>query len=173
MIPNKHSVLFVLFTLTLISTFIWSCREIQESNFVKGLWQVESIEIDTFTMINRSTPYVRNIINKAYANNGNFLHAFLDGYSANKDVAYYRIDYQRDDIVFTYYNIGDSNVYSSVGKWYLSEPNLLFQRVDKFWDGQFSITKNGFSNYTYKSGRNYVRLLNDTVSMTIKIKRIK
>lgn len=153
-------------------TTVASCRKIEEDNLVKGLWQVESISIDTLTMLNRSSPFVRNLIDKANANGGNYLHSFLDGYTANQSTAYYRIDYQRDGIVFTYYNIGDSNIYTTIGKWELPKSDEIIQRVDKFWDGSFDLSKDGTTKYVFKSGTNYIKFLNDTVNMTAKIKKV-
>lgn len=167
---NLKKMFFAASILTLTS--IVACRKIEEDNLIKGLWQVESIAIDTLTMLNRSSPFVRNLIDKANANDGNFLHSFLEGYTVNQSNAYYRIDYQRDGIVFTYYNIGDSNVYTTIGKWALPKSDEISQRVDKFWDGSFDLSKDGTTKYLFKSGNNYIKFLNDTVSMTVKIKRV-
>lgn len=161
---------FIVAGIVLLTT-VTACRKIEEDNLVKGLWQVESISIDTLTLLNRSTPFVRELIDVANANNGNYLYSFLDGYAATN--AYYRIDYQRDGIVFTYYTIGDSSVYSSIGKWELPKANEIEQKVDRFWDGSFKLTKDISSNYTYQSESNYIKFLNDTVSMTAKIKKVK
>jgi hypothetical protein len=150
-----------------------SCRKIEEDNLIKGLWQVESIEIDTLTMQNRSNPFIRNLINVANTHDGNYLYAFLEGYSVHKSQAYYRLDYQRDGIVFAYYNIGDSNVYTTLGKWSLPKKDEIVQKVDKLWDGEFNLSKNGLSNYIFTSDNNYIKLLNDTVSMEVRIKRVK
>lgn len=150
-----------------------SCRKIIENNLVKGLWEIESIAIDTTTLNNRNTPYVRALINKANANNGNYLHAFLEGYTENQNKAYYRIKYERDGIVFTYYNIGDSNVYTTIGKWELIKADEIHQKVDRFWEGVFDLKKDGTTNYIYKSGMNYIKFLNDTVSITVKTKKVK
>ncbi|HRN93846.1 MAG: hypothetical protein M9931_02705 [Chitinophagales bacterium] len=162
----------IIIAATLLLFTISACRKIQEDNLIKGLWQVESISIDTSTMLNRNTTFVRNLIDTANARNGNYLNAFLDGYTANSSNAYYRIDYQRDGIVFTYYNIGDSNVYSTIGKWELPKNNLLIQKVDKFLDGQFTIKQLNTTSYSYKSTNNYIKFLDDTVSLEVKIKKV-
>lgn len=150
-----------------------ACRKIQEDNLIKGLWQVESISIDTLTMLNRNSVFVRNLIDTANKNNGNYLNAFLDGYSANASNAYYRLDYQRDGIVFAYYSIGDSNVYTTIGKWELPKANLLIQKVDRFLNGDFTVKQLNTTNYSYKSKNNYIRFLDDTITMELMIKKVK
>ncbi len=166
--------LVTLFAVVLVLLSVHSCRKIREDNLVKGLWQLQAFKIDTLTLNNRNSSAVRSFIDTATANGGDFLHALLPGYSANKAEAYYRIKFERDDISFSYYNIGDSNIYTTLGRWDLPKAKLLYQKSDNFIDGFFDVINKGNANeYEFVSELNYIRLLDDTVKTTIKIKRVK
>lgn len=164
--------IFISIAIALIVTTTFSCRKIREDNLVKGLWQIQSLKIDTNSINNRSNAAVRALIDTAYANGGNFMHSLLPNYTANKPNAYYRIKYDRDDIVFSYYNINETNVYTVLGKWDLLEADVMYQKTDDFIDGFFDVKNKSTNEYEFSSSSNYISKWNDTVSMIIKIKRV-
>jgi hypothetical protein len=165
----------IAFSLLIVSVFsILSCRKIREDNLVKGLWQVQSIKIDTATINNRNSPLVRAFIDTATANGGDFLHSLLPNYTANKANAYYRIKFDREDISFSYYNINEANVYTVLGRWDLPESEEIYLNSDNFLDGTFEIVQKGnVDNYEFTSDLNYIKTMNDTVSTVVRIKRVK
>ncbi len=153
---------------------VTSCRKIREDNLVRGLWQVQSFKIDTNTINNRSNSAVRAFIDTATVNDGDFLHSLLPDYTANKNNAYYRIKYDREDISFSYYNIDEANVYTVLGRWDLPKAETIVLSSDNFLDGTFDIVNKGNADlYEFKSDLNYIKILNDTVSVVMKIKRVK
>jgi hypothetical protein len=167
---KKFSLLLLVASLLTVT----SCRKIREDNLVKGLWQVQYFKIDTTTINNRSNPVVRAFIDTAAANEGDFLHSLLPNYTANKANAYYRIKYDREDISFSYYNINEVNVYTVLGKWDLPKEETITLSSDNFLDGTFEIVNKGnYDTYDFKSELNYIKTLNDTVSVVMKIKRVK
>ncbi len=151
-----------------------SCRKIREDNLVRGLWQVQYFKIDTTTINNRSNPIVRAFIDTAKAHEGDFLHSLLPNYTANKSNAYYRIKYDREDISFSYYNINEVNVYTVLGRWDLPKAETIYLSSDNFLDGNFDIVYKGNTDiYDFKTDLNYIKTLDDTVSVVMKIKRVK
>jgi hypothetical protein len=153
---------------------VTSCRKIREDNLVKGLWQVQYFKIDTNTINDRNSPKIRAFIDTAKANGGDFLHSLLPNYTANKANAYYRIKYDREDISFSYYNINDVNVYTVLGRWDLPKAETIYLSSDNFLDGTFDIVDKGnYDTYDFKTDLNYLKHLNDTVSVVMKIKRVK
>ncbi len=126
--------------LMLLST-ITSCKKIQEDMLVNGLWKLTSITINDTSS---------NILNSAlpYFANGN-------------DCCEYKVYFERDGLVFAYYNTYDtSNVYAQ-GTWELEEYNKVYINLDKFFDGYFKVERKALKKYEFTSTANHFRIFDN------------
>lgn len=136
---------------------IGSCKKIQEDMIVKGLWTLESVQIDTFPQ--------------------NQMETFLQHYNTGNDCCRYQVDFQDNDVVFGYYVTHDTFNYVTIGKWKLNKYNEIYVKLDKYVDGNFTIHKVGNKKYEMESDANHIKAFDgisaelDTTYTKLTVKR--
>lgn len=130
----KGVVIVVLGAVLLFS--ISSCKKAREDVLVKGLWDLEGVYVDTI---------VRNQLEN--------LPFWLDG---NK-CCEYRLDFQDNDVLFGYYLTHDTFQYVTPGKWYLTDYDHIYMKVDNYVDGIFEISKPTPDRFKLESEENHVK----------------
>jgi hypothetical protein len=134
-----------------------SCKKIQQDNLINGLWQISDLHIDTIP--------------------SNFLLS-LPHYPDGNDCCVYKLDFQKDDIVFAYYLTYDTFNYVVAGSWYLNQYNEIYMNFDKYFDGTFEIEKTSPKHFKLTSDKNHIRAFDgvnaelDTTFTEIKMDRI-
>ena len=134
-----------------------SCKKIQQDEFISGLWKLDAIYVDS-----SSTNFMNN----------------LQNYTNGNNCCIYKMDFQRDDVVFGYYQTYDTFTAVSVGTWELTKYNEIFMRFDRYFDGTFKIEKTTNKHYILTSEANHIRFYDgindvlDTAFTKIEITRL-
>lgn len=152
---KKYFLSAVLFTV--IAVGFNSCKKIQEYNLVNGLWRFNQVYIGGSTT--------------------NYLSGFPN-YTNGNNCCAYKVDFQRDDIVFAYYLTNDTFSYVVGGSWHLNAYNEIQMHFDKYFDGTFIIKKTTEKHYELNSDANHIKFYDgidpvlDTTSTKIEMERI-
>ncbi len=112
-----------------------SCKKITEDQLIKGLWQVNTVKVDTIS---------DNYLNR------------LPFYTDGNDCCVYKMDFEKDGTVITYYIAHNSLQYITAGSWELNSPKEIFIKVDNFIDGVFEIEKPTLKHFILTSDENHV-----------------
>ncbi len=120
-----------------------SCKKVREDVFIKGLWKMNALYIDTFT-----------------TNQMNNLPHFTDG----NDCCEYRLDFQDNDVLLAYYFTYDSLNSNSfaAGTWKLVNYNTIYLELGEYIDGEFDIKKPSINKFEFKSDANHVKAFEGT-----------
>ena len=133
---------------------ISSCKKAREDVLVKGLWNLQTLYIDTIAQNQMET---------------------LPHWTEGNDCCLYRLDFQDNDVLFGYYLTHDTFSYISVGKWYLTDYDHIYMKVDSFADGIFEIKKPVPTLFKLESDANHVKKFEgtplDTASTSIEIEQ--
>jgi hypothetical protein len=118
-----------------------SCKKTTESQLVNGLWQLNTVNIDTSTS---------NYLSK-YPNFGG-------------SCCGYKLSFQQSDVLFAYYISNDSvkNLYT--GTWTVSSYNDVYMKVDSFIDGTFTIDRTTLSHWVLTSNHNHIAAFDNGVN---------
>ncbi|MFN8288329.1 MAG: hypothetical protein U0V74_16350 [Chitinophagales bacterium] len=142
-----------------IASGVSSCKKIREDVFIKGLWKMNGLYIDTIV-----------------TNQMNNLPHFTDG----NDCCEYRLDFQDNDLLLAYYFTYDtleSNSFAT-GTWKLVNYNTIYLKLGEYIDGEFKIYKPSRTTFEFKSNANHVAafdLINpdlDTTTAIVEIEKI-
>lgn len=133
-----------------------SCKKAREDVLVKGLWDLQEIYVDTIAK--------NQMENMPFWTDGN-------------NCCEYRLDFQDNDVLFGYYLTHDTFNYISIGKWYLTDYDHIYMKVDNYVDGIFEITKPVPTQFKLESDANHVKAFDginpdlDTTYTQIQIER--
>ena len=119
--------------LILILTAADSCKKTTESQLVNGLWQLNTVNLDTAT--------------------GNYLTKFPN---FGGSCCAYKLSFQENDILFGYYITNDSIKLLRVGSWNVVSYTQVYMKVDSFIDGTFDINRPTLSHWDLTSHYNHV-----------------
>ncbi len=136
-----------------------SCKKIREDNFIKGLWKLNSIYIDTLS--------------------GNQLNA-LPYFSNGNDCCEYRLDFQDNNVLFGYYFTYDTfnNSGFALGTWKLNAYNTIDLDLGGYIDGEFDIEKPTPKTFRFSSDANHIKAFEglypnlDTAATILNIERL-
>jgi hypothetical protein len=134
-----------------------ACRKIQEDVFIKGVWRVNEMYLDTLT--------------------GNQMPVHFDGFITGSSCCIYKLDFQNDDVVFGYYITNNTFQSVVIGTWEIVKYNQIELHVDSFANGVFNIKKVNVRNYELTSDKNDVKYFDgiagkDSVYTKLYIERI-
>ena len=150
----------ILFPVALLLSILFSadsCKKIQEDELVNGLWR-----FNTVTVNDSISNYLLNLPQFA---NGN-------------GCCNYKVDFQRNNVVFAYYMTNDTFNYVVAGNWYLIHYNQMYMKFDKYFDGTFDIKKESTKKYELSSDANHMKVYDgvnpalDTTATKIEMERI-
>lgn len=147
------------FTALLTTVAFSSCKKIREDNFIKGLWKLNSIYVDTLS-----------------ANQMNALPYFSNG----NDCCEYRLDFQDNDVLFGYYFTYDTfnNSGFALGRWKLNSYNTIDLELGGYIDGRFDIEKPTPKTFRFSSDANHIKAFEglypnlDTAATTLNIEKL-
>ncbi|MFN8298977.1 MAG: hypothetical protein U0T75_07735 [Chitinophagales bacterium] len=130
----KFALLFASVTLLVLP----SSKKIREDNFIKGLWRLKSIYVDTITTNQMDV--------LPYFSNGN-------------NCCEYRLDFQDNDVLFGYYFTYDTfnNSGFAVGTWKLNSYNTVDIELGGYLDGRFDIEKPSPKTFRFTSDANHIK----------------
>lgn len=114
-----------------------SCKKAREDVLIKGLWDLTDVYVDTIA--------ANQMNNLPYWTSGN-------------NCCEYRLDFQDNDVLFGYYLTHDTFSYISIGKWYLTDYDHIYMKVDNFADGIFEIKKPVPTQFKLESNANHVKM---------------
>ncbi len=152
---KKYFLSAVLFAMIAIG--FSSCKKIQEDNLVNGLWRFNQVYIGGSTT--------------------NYLTGF-PSYTNGNNCCAYKVDFQRDDIVFAYYITYDTFGYVVGGNWHLDEYNKIQLHFDNYFDGTFDMKKTTQKQFELNSDANHIKFYDgidpnlDTTTTKIEMERI-
>jgi hypothetical protein len=118
-----------------------SCKKTTESQLVNGLWQLNSVYIDTSTT---------NYLNK-YPNFGG-------------SCCGYKLSFQQSDVLFGYYISNDSVKQLYTGTWTVNSYTQVYMKVDSFIDGTFTISRPTLGHWELNSNKNHVAAFDNGVN---------
>jgi len=121
------------FVLGLILVTANSCKKTTESQLVNGLWQLNTVNLDT--------------------SNANYLNKFPN---FGGSCCAYKLSFEDPNILLGYYISNDSIKLISAGTWSVTTYSQVTMKVDSFIDGTFSITRTTLSHWDLTSNHNHV-----------------
>lgn len=125
----------------LLLSSVTSCKKIQEDMLVNGLWKLNSITVNDTS--------------------SNILNTTLPLFSDGNNCCEYKLYFEKDGLVFAYYNTYDtSNTYAQ-GTWELEEYNKLYINLDKYFDGYFKVERKAIKKYEFTSTSNHFRVFDN------------
>ena len=113
-----------------------SCKKITEDQLVNGTWQLNEVYVDTATS---------NYLNK------------LPNFAKGNNCCAYKMDFQKDDVVLTYYLTYDTFTYVIAGNWKVPTYNQITIKLDNFMDGTFDILKPSPGTWDLTSSANHIK----------------
>lgn len=149
---------FIILAACAVIVFSFSaCRKIQEDVFIKGVWRVNEMYLDTIT--------------------GNQMPVHFPGFITGSSCCIYKLDFQADDVVFGYYITNNTFQSVVIGSWEIVKYNQIELHVDSFANGVFDIKKVNLKNYELTSDKNDVKYFDgipgkDSVYTKLYIERI-
>ena len=111
-----------------------SCKKTTENELVNGLWQVNTVNVDT-----ASENYLNMFPNFAGCSN-----------------CAYKLSFQEQDVVISYYISNDSIIHLATGTWTVPEYSKVTIKVDNFIDGTFNITRPLLSHWILTTQLNHI-----------------
>lgn len=114
-----------------------SCKKITEDNLINGLWLLKEVNIDTSTV-----NYLTN----------------LPHYSSGGDCCQYKMDFEKDGTMVTYYLTHDTLSAVQGGSWYVTQYKQVYIQVDNFIDGVFDIEQTTIKKRTLTSEQNHLQI---------------
>lgn len=115
--------------------FSSSCKKITEDNLINGLWLLKEVNIDTSTV--------------------NYLTT-LPHYSTGGDCCQYKMDFEKDGTMVTFYLTHDTLNAVQGGTWYVTQYKQVYIQVDNFIDGIFDIEQTTIKKRTLTSEQNHI-----------------
>jgi hypothetical protein len=103
-----------------------SCKKITEDQLINGLWNLEEVYIDTST--------------------SNYL-ATLPEFGSSAKCCFYKMYFQDNGTLLTYYVVHDSVKSINNGSWVLPDYNKVTMQFDIFVNGTFVINKPSLSHW--------------------------
>jgi hypothetical protein len=129
-----------------------SCKKITADQLINGLWQVNTVNVDTATT--------------------NYLDTHLSHFSTGNNCCAYKLDFEKDNTVVAYYIVNDSFYRYDLGYWEATAYKEVFIQVDDFMDGTFKITQPSLKRRDLTSDDNYISAIGDTVKTVVKMEKI-
>lgn len=134
-----------------------SCRKIQEDTFIKGLWRLNEMYLDTMQ--------------------GNQMANHFPGFVSGSSCCIYKLDFQSDDVVFGYYITNNTFQSVVIGTWEIVKYNQIQLQIDSFANGVFDIEKTTVKKFELTSEENDVKYFDgmpgkDSVYTKLLIERI-
>lgn len=114
---------------------VGSCKKITEDNLINGLWILNEVNIDTAS--------------------SNYL-ATLPHYSGNGECCQYKMDFEKDGTMLTFYITHDTLHSVHGGTWYVTQYKQVYMQVDNFIDGTFDIEQTTINKRTLTSDKNHI-----------------
>lgn len=113
-----------------------SCKKITEDQIINGLWKLNGAYISTSL--------------------DNYLD-HLPLYTNGNNCCIYKLDFERDGVVFAYYITYDSINNLAAGNWKLNSDTEINMKVGTFIDGTFTITKPTLKHWKLTSDHNHIK----------------
>lgn len=140
----KTSPLLLSLSVALVSVFYFSsCKKITQDQLINGLWQVNTVTIDTSSM--------------------NYLNTLVH-YTDGNDCCTYKLDFEKDNTVIAYYITYNNFTKIVAGNWQVTAYNEVFVQVDSFMDGTFKTTNPSPKHWKLTSDKNHIKLFDGTGS---------
>jgi hypothetical protein len=121
---------------------ISSCKKTTESELMNGLWQINTVNVDT-----SSSNYLNKFPNFAGCSN-----------------CAYKLSFQEQDVVIGYYIRNDSIIHISTGTWTVPDYTKVTIKVDNFIDGTFSISRPLLSHWILTTNYNHIAAFDNGVN---------
>lgn len=112
-----------------------SCKKITEDQVVNGLWVINWVQVGLST--------------------DNYLNQ-LPHYSDGNDCCFYKLNFERDGVVLSYYIAHNNFVSVDAGNWSLNSGNEIVMKVGTFIDGTFDIEKTSLKHWRLSSSANHI-----------------
>jgi len=129
-----NKALVISFLLLVLIFTLGACKKTTESELMNGLWQVNTVNLDTA--------------------GSNYLNTFPN-FAGCANCAY-KLSFQEQDVVIGYYISNDSIKHISTGTWLVPDYTHVTIKVDNFIDGTFSITRPLLSHWILTTSFNHV-----------------
>lgn len=154
---SRYLVLVVIAGVFAVS--VSSCKKVREDVFIKGLWKMNALYIDTIT-----TNQLAN------------LPHFTDG----NNCCDYRLAFEDNDVLLAYYFTYDTlnSSYYSAGTWRLVDYNTMYIKIGDYIDGNFEIHKPSTKKFQFTGAHNHIKAYDgiypdkDTTLTTFEIEKI-
>ncbi len=117
--------------------FFSSCKKITEDNLINGLWLLNTVNIDTSTV--------------------NYLTAFPH-YNTSVDCCQYKMDFEKDGTMLTFYLTHDTLHSVKGGTWYVTQYKQVYINVDDFIDGTFVIEQPSIKKRILTCDKNHLKI---------------
>jgi hypothetical protein len=123
------TITFLLFILLIIP----SCKKTTENQLVNGLWNLNSVNLDTSSV--------------------NYLDNFPE---FGGSCCGYKLSFQQNDILLGYYIANDSIKRLVSGTWTVTSYTEVTMKVDSFIDGTFTIDRTTLNHWQLTSNKNHI-----------------